>query len=145
MKERKVLVTFPAGVDSGVRLRVSGQGMPGPDGAPAGDLYVDLEVAADERWERDGSDLMVREVIAFSEAALGTELDVELPDHSVVQIEVPKGTQPGTVLTVRGKGVPRLDRRARGDLHVFVNVAVPKKLSRKAKKLLAELDAELAS
>lgn len=145
LKERKVLVTFPAGVDSGVRLRVSGQGMPGPEGAPSGDLYVDVEVTPDERWERDGPDLLVREVIAFSEAALGTELDIELPDQSKVQVEVPKGTQPGTVLTLRGKGIPRLDRRARGDLHIFVNVAVPKKLSRKAKKLLAELDAELAS
>lgn len=144
-KERTVMVTFPAGVDSGVRLRVSGQGMPGAQGAPSGDLYVDVAVRNDERYERDGADLIVREFIAFSEAALGTELSVELPDESQVRVEVPKGTQPGTVLTLRGKGIPRLDRRANGDLHVFVSVIVPKKLSRKAKKLLAELDAELAN
>ncbi len=146
VKERSVLVTFPAGVDSGVRLRVSGQGMPGPSGAPSGDLYVDVGVHEDERYQREGADLIVQETIAFSEAALGTKLDIHMPDETVIEVDVPHGTQPGTVLTLRGKGFPRLDRpRARGDLLVFVNVRVPKKLSRKAKKLLAELDSEIAA
>lgn len=143
-KERKVLVTFPAGVDSGVRMRVGGQGMPGPDGAMPGDLYVDVEVEGDERFEREGEELITRETLEFAEAALGTTLDVELPDEEKVEVEVPAGTQPGTVISVKKKGFPSLDRRARrGQLHVVVNVRVPKKLSRRAKKLLNELDQEL--
>jgi len=142
-KRRKVLVTFPAGIDSGQTLRVPGQGMPGPNGAAAGDLYVDVMVEEDESFQRDGYDLIARRRISFAEAALGGSIDIELPDTTGVEAEVPSGTQPGSVLTLRGKGLPRLDGRGRGNVHVVVDVAVPKKLSRRAKKLLEELDEEL--
>lgn len=141
-KERNVLVTFPAGIDSGQRLRVPGQGMPGPAGAPAGDLYVDVEVVGDNNFERDGSDLIARQVISYREAALGTTLTLSLPDDSPVKLKVKSGTQPGSVITLRGDGMPTLNG-GRGDLHVVVNVAVPQKLSRRAKKLLEQLDEEL--
>jgi len=144
-RQRKVLVTFPAGIDSAQRLRVPGQGMPGPRGLPSGDLYVDVEVSADERFERSGNDLAVRERLSFVDAVLGATIDVALPDGSAVAATVAAGTQPGTVITVRGQGMPRLDRRGRGDLHVVVDVHVPKKISRRAKKLLQELDSELRS
>ncbi len=142
-KKRKVLVTFPAGIDSGQTLRVPGQGMPGPANGVAGDLYVDVVLADDEHFQRDGHDLIARRQVSFPEAALGGELEVELPDESKVVAEVPAGTQPGTVITLRGKGMPRLDGRGTGHLHVVVDVAVPKKLSRRAKKLLEELEEEL--
>jgi molecular chaperone DnaJ len=77
------------------------------------------------------------------EAALGTKFELELPDETSVTVKVDPATQPGTIVTLRGKGVPRLDRRARGDLHVYLDVAVPRKLSRRARKLLSELEAEL--
>ncbi len=142
-KRRTVLVTFPAGIDEGQRLRVPGQGMPGPNGTQPGDLYVDVTLSRDERFERDGHDLIIRERISFPDAALGTELSLTLPDETEASAKLPPGTQPGTVLTVKGKGMPRLDRRGRGNLHVVVDVAVPRRLSKRAKKLLAELDAEL--
>jgi molecular chaperone DnaJ len=138
-----VLVNFPAGIDSGQRLRVPSQGMPGPSNAPAGDLYVDVEVAPHARFERDGADLITREQISFTDAVLGTQVEVELPDHTNISVKIPAGTQPSSVLTIEGKGLPRLDRRARGDVHVVVGVHVPNKLSRKARKLLEELAEEL--
>jgi molecular chaperone DnaJ len=141
---RKVLVTFPAGIDSGQRLRVPGQGMPGPGGTPAGDLYVDVDLEKDPSFERDGYDLITRQALSFGEAALGAERQLELPDGSQVSFKVPPGTQPGTVLSIRDKGVPVLNRRdTRGNLHVVVNVKVPQKLNRKARKLLEELEAEM--
>ena len=118
--------------------------MPGPAGAPAGDLYVDVMLEPDETFAREGYDLVTRQPVSFPEAALGTEIQIELPDETSLEVEVPSGTQPGAVITLRGRGVTRLDRRGRGDLHIVVEVQVPKKLSRRAKKLLAELDSELS-
>ncbi len=142
-KRRKVLVTFPAGIDGGQRLRVPGQGMPGQPGAEPGDLFVDVELEEHPDFERDGFDIGTRAKISFAQAALGGECVVTLPDETDVQAEFPHGTQPGTVLTIKRKGLPSLDRRSRGDLHVLLEVNVPQKLSRKAKKLIAELDKEL--
>jgi molecular chaperone DnaJ len=143
-RQRKVLVSFPAGIDTGHRLRVPGQGMPGRSGTPAGDLYVDVEVSPHERFERHGDDLGTRVELSFAAAALGTDVEVELPDGNSVVAEIGAGTQPSEVVTIRGKGIPHLDRSGRGDLHVIVTVAVPKRLSKRAKKLLEELDAELS-
>jgi molecular chaperone DnaJ len=143
--QRKVLVTIPGGIDSGQRLRVPRQGMPGPGGLPAGDLYVDIEVETDPRFERQGADLGTRATVSFADAALGSRVEIKLPDDSVISADVKPGTQPNSVIVVRGHGMPRLDRHGRGDLHVAVNVRVPTKLSKHAKKLLRELDAELGS
>jgi molecular chaperone DnaJ len=144
-RERRVLVSFPAGIETGHRLRVPGQGMPGPKGAPSGDLYVDVEIEPHERFERHGDDLGTRVEIPFTEAALGTEVEVTLPTDQTLTAEIPAGTQPGSVVTLRGKGVPRLDRSGRGDLHVVVGVTIPKRLSKRAKQLIEELDQELSS
>ena len=144
-RQRKVLVAIPGGIDSGQRLRVPRQGMPGPNGLPAGDLYVDIEVETHERFERQGADLGTRASITFAEAALGSKLEIKMPDDTVINAEVQPGTQPNSVIVVRGQGMPRLDRHGRGDLHVAVNVRVPTRLSKQAKKLLRELDAELGS
>lgn len=143
-KNRKVLVSFPAGIDGGQRLRVPGQGMPGMMGGPAGDLYVDVELVPDERFQREGADLLTRAKISFAEAALGGEATVELPDDTTVTVEVPAGSQPGDVITLKGKGVPRVDGRGRGVLHVEVQVDVPTSLSARARDLLRQLGEELA-
>jgi len=142
-KQRKVLVNVPAGIDSEQRLRVPGQGMPGPTNAPAGDLYVDIEVEADERFERHGNDLGTRLTLSFAEAALGMVTQLKLPDEREVLVKVEGGAQPGSVVVVKGEGAPRLDRGGRGDLHVMLAVQVPKKLSKNAKRLLQELEQEL--
>jgi molecular chaperone DnaJ len=143
-KTRKVLVTFPAGIDAGQRLRVPRQGASGPQGGPPGDLYVDIDVQADERFERDGADLFTRARVSFADAALGTTVKLSLLDETELEIEVAPGTQPGEVLSLRGKGVPRVDGGGRGSLHVVVQVEVPKRVSAKAKTLLRELEKELA-
>jgi molecular chaperone DnaJ len=150
-KARKVVVAFPAGIDAGQRLRVPGQGMPGPGGAPSGDLYVEIDVEEDPRFERDGADLVTRVHVSFADAALGG--DVELPSignqveedgdgESTVTLSIPAGTQPGAVFTLKNEGIPRLDGRGRGSLIAVVQVDVPTKLSARAKELLKELDAE---
>lgn len=143
-KRRKVVVTFPPGIDTGQRLRVSGQGMPGPGGKPPGDLYVDVELRPDEHFKREADDLITRARVSFADATLGTEVEVVLPDESIVKAAIAEGTQPGSVLSIRGKGVPHVDGQGRGDLHLLVEVDVPKKLSKRAKKLLKELEEELA-
>jgi molecular chaperone DnaJ len=143
-KNRKVLVSFPAGIDGGQRLRVPGQGMPGMMGGPPGDLYVDVELLPDERFQREGADLLTRARISFAEAALGSETRIDLPDETSVTVEIPPGTQPGDVVAIKGKGVPRVDGRGRGVLHVEIQVDVPTSLSPRARDLLRELEEELA-
>lgn len=149
-KQRKVVVTFPAGIDGGQRMRVPGQGMPGrgargePGGGPPGDLFVDVDVAPDPNWERDGLDLVTRTKISFADAAMGRKVELVLPHEEAVEVEIPAGTQPGEVVSLRGRGAPRIDGRGRGVLHVVVQVEVPKNLSKRAKELLAELAEEIA-
>jgi molecular chaperone DnaJ len=142
-RTRKVLVTFPAGIDANQRLRVPGQGLPGPMGGEAGDLYVDVELEQDERFDRDGVDLITRANVSFADASLGTTLTVMWLDDTPLEVELPPGTQPGDVITIKGKGAPRIDGRGRGALHVQVQVEVPRTLSPRAKTLLAELEQEL--
>ncbi len=143
--KRTVTVSFPAGIDRGHRLRVQSQGMPGARGGPPGNLYVDVDVEPHPKFERDGIDLVTRRTVSFADAALGATLDIELLDGTHHQVEVPAGVQPGAVLSAPGMGAPNVNGRGRGALHVIVQVAVPRKLSRKAKKLLRELGDELAA
>lgn len=142
-KARKVLVSFPAGIDANQRLRVPGQGLPGSAGGPPGDLYVDVDVEPDETFERDGNDLVARARISYPDAALGTTVSIPMLDDTVTEVELPAGSQPGDVVTLKGKGVPRIDGRGRGALQVVVEVEVPTQLSPRAKALLAELEQEL--
>jgi molecular chaperone DnaJ len=144
-KTRKVTVNFPAGIDSGQRLRVSGQGLPGPK--QSGDLFVDISVADDPLFERDGADLISRAKVSVTDAILGAELSIPTLEpgegpHST-KITIPEGTQPGSVITLRGLGIPRLEGKGRGNLSLIIDVQVPTKLSEKAKGLLRELATEL--
>jgi molecular chaperone DnaJ len=144
-KTRKVLVTFPPGIDSNQRLRVPGQGLPGPAGGEPGDLYVDVELEQDDRFERDGVDLITRASVSFADASLGTTIRILLLDDTELEVDLPAGTQPGDIVTIKGKGAPRIDGRGRGALHVQIQVEVPRTLSPRAKALLAELEQELTS
>jgi molecular chaperone DnaJ len=141
--DRTVKVTFPAGIDDGQTLRVPGQGLAGTQGGPAGHLYVDVQIEPDPRFEREGADLIHALTISFPQAALGAELEVPSLDDEPLKVKIPAGAQPGDTVPVRGKGIAHLNRSGRGDLIVLVQLGVPKKLSRKAKKLLEELRAEL--
>ena len=133
-----VEVEIPAGVSTGSRLRMSGRGeSPGRGGSP-GDLYVELTVAPDIRFERHDNDLWHEARIEFSEAALGTSLEVPLIDGGTTTLDVPAGTQPGEVFRLRALGMPVLGRKARGDLLVHVGVTVPTELTPEEESLLRQ-------
>ncbi len=135
-KQRAVTVEVPGGVEDGTRLRLSGRGGAGDRSAPPGDLYVELHVAADDRFQRDGDDLHHRVTIGIAEAALGTSVEVPLLDGGTHRIDLEPGTQPETIVRVAKKGVPHLRRRGRGDLFVHVGVEVPTDLDGEQEKLL---------
>jgi molecular chaperone DnaJ len=135
MEERTVRIDVPAGIADGQRIRVSGRGHAGQRGGPAGDLYVVVRVREDERFLRDGEDLVTVIDVPAPLAALGTTVDVPTLDGPV-PLQIPAGTQPGETIVMRGRGLPPLQRGRTGDLRVVVNVAIPRRLSREQRDLL---------
>ena len=133
----KITLRIPAGVDTGARLRSSGNGEAGLRGGPAGDLYVVLHLKAHELFQRDGDDLQCEVPVSFVQAALGTEVQVPTLGEKAT-IKIPPGTQPGTVFRLRGKGVKNLQGYGHGDLHVRINVEVPAHLTGAQKAKLQE-------
>ncbi|MDF1508301.1 molecular chaperone DnaJ [Robertmurraya sp. DFI.2.37] len=136
-KRRKIHVKIPAGIDDGQQLRVSGQGEPGINGGPAGDLYVVFHVRSHEFFERDEDDIYCEMPITFVQAALGDEIEVPTL-HGKVKLKVPAGTQTGTKFRLRGKGVPNVRGYGVGDQHVIMRIVTPTKLTEKQKQLLQE-------
>ncbi len=136
--ERTVNVEIPAGVSSNNYLTLRGQGAAGPRGGPPGDLIVLMEVLDDERFERHGDDLLHDLQVSFSQAALGASFNVPTP-YGEDALDVPAGTQSGTVLRIRGKGMPRLGQNGFGDLHVRVQVWTPERLAPEHERLLREM------
>jgi molecular chaperone DnaJ len=135
--QRKVEVNIPAGFDDGVSLRYAGEGEPGMRGGPGGDLYIVVRVRPHATLKRDGEDLIAETTVGMVEAALGTEVTVEGVDGPE-KVDIPKGTQPMDVITLKKKGVPRQRHNGRGNLHIVVRVEVPKSLTSKQRKLLEE-------
>jgi molecular chaperone DnaJ len=138
-----ITVRVPAGVDDGMRLRVSGEGEASASGGPSGDLYVVLHVAPHPVFRRDGAQLLCEIPITFAQAALGTAVRVPLIGGGEEELDVAAGTQSGSILRLRGKGLPALDRNGRGDLHVTIRVETPRRVSAEQRELLeklAELD-----
>jgi molecular chaperone DnaJ len=139
---RTLDVDVPAGISDGQRIRVGGHGHAGEAGAPAGDLYVLVRVREDDRFVREGDDLITALDVAAPLAALGATLEVPTLDGAA-SLELPAGTQPGEVLTLRGQGMPSLRRARRGDLRVVVNVIVPRRLSAEQRELTERLNDSL--
>jgi molecular chaperone DnaJ len=137
-KERKLKVTIPAGVDTGTRLRLTGEGQPGVNGGPPGDLYVLLKVQEHPIFDREEYDLHCTVPVNVAQAALGTEVDI-LTFDGLQTVKVPEGTQKGSHIKLKGLGVPSLQGRGRGDLYVNVDVKIPTKLSREQRKLFEQL------
>jgi molecular chaperone DnaJ len=136
---RKTLtVDVPAGIADEQRIRLSGRGHAGERGGPPGDLYVFVRVAEDERFLRDGNDLVTVVDVPAPAAALGATLTVPTLDGEQ-EIDVPSGTQPGTVVTLRGRGMPAIGRGRRGDQRVVLNVVIPRGLTADQRRLLEEL------
>ena len=139
-RERTVTVKVPAGVDEGARILYSGEGEAGLYGGSSGDLYVVLHAKEHPFFEREGKNLYCAVPISFPQAALGTEIRVPTLDGDYI-LQVPEGTQTGTTFKARGKGVPVLNGRGRGDLHIEVKVETPAKLTQRQRDLLQELRA----
>ena len=137
-QERRLVVNVPAGIDSGQRIAVEGQGEAGPRGGPSGDLYVQVTVREHAELIRRGTELFYELPVTFPQAALGGSLTVPTVEGSET-VEVPPGTQSGTEIRLRGRGVPRLRGAGRGDLHVIVTVVVPQKPSKAERDLLKQL------
>ncbi len=137
-KEVKLTVKVPPGVEEGTRIRYGGEGDAGRAGGPSGDLYIVLGIRAHDFFERDGHDLHCVIPISFPQAALGAEIEVPAVDGAVT-LKVPEGTQSGKELRIRGKGVPYLNEKGRGDLVVRVVVQIPKKMTRAQRELVAQL------
>ena len=131
-------IDIPAGVDTGTRLRLSGEGEPSPSGGPPGDCYCVIRVKEHPLFHREGRDLVCQVPISYSQAALGAAIKVPTL-NGAEQVDVPPGTQPGEVFTLRGRGMPDVRYRGRGDLHVQITVEVPKRLSERHEQLLREL------
>jgi molecular chaperone DnaJ len=139
LRQRTKEIEIPAGVEDGMRVRISEGGEAGVFGGPAGDLYVVLHVKDHAFFARDGNDLHCVLPISFAQAALGTELTVPTLDGEH-KLKVPEGAQSGTTFRLKGKGVPVLNARGKGDLFVEVRIQTPNKLTKREKELLHELD-----
>ena len=136
---REISVKIPAGVGDGMRVRLAAQGEVGPGGGPAGDLYVEVHEQPHDIFVRDGDDLHCTVQVPMVDAALGTTVTVDAILDGLTEISIPPGTQPGSVTTMRGHGMPHLRSGVRGDLHAHVDVVVPSRLDHKDSELLREL------
>jgi len=137
-KERTLEIKIPAGVETGSRLRVAGEGEAGVNGGPSGDLYVVIHVKEHENFERQGANLYSAVPISFAQAALGAEIKVRTLDGEE-DLKVPAGTQTGTVFRLKHHGMPNLSGRGKGDLFVAVTLVTPKTLTKEQRKLLEQL------
>jgi molecular chaperone DnaJ len=136
-KRQKIMVTIPAGVENGKRVVIPRQGDAGPNGGPAGDLYVFIRVKAHEYFERHDLDLYCMVPISVTQAALGAEIHVSTLDGKTIKVKVPAGIQNGKMLRIRDEGVPAGGRR--GNLYIKLLVQIPAKLSRRGRELMEEL------
>ena len=138
-ENRKLTVTIPAGIDNGERIALRGQGCEGKNGGPAGDLIIEVTVRSHNVFERDGANIYCEVPITVTEATLGAEIDIPTLEGTTKH-RIDEGTQPGTVFTLRGKGIPHVNDRQgrRGDLIITVNVEIPRGLSDKQKDALRE-------
>lgn len=132
-------VKIPAGVETGSRLRINGEGESGVNGGMSGDLYVFIHVTEHENFERQGANLYTSVPLSFAQAALGADIEVKTLNDGEEEIKIPAGTQTGTVFRIKNQGMPNLGGRGKGDLFVAVTLITPKALSREQRKILEQL------
>ena len=137
--QRTLTVQIPAGVENGMNVRLAGQGEVGPGGGPAGDLFVEISEKADDVFVRDKDDLHCTVRVPIADAALGAQIEVPSVLDTTATVNIEPGTQPGTVVTVKGKGVPHLNTGLRGHLHAHLEVVVPTKVDPVTADLLRRL------
>ncbi len=137
---KTIKVRIPAGVDTGTRLKISGEGESGIHGGPPGDLYVDIIVRPHPLFKREDNNIICEVPITFPQAALGAEIEVPTLEGKV-KMKIPPGTQSGSVFRLKGKGIPDIHGYGRGDEHVIIKVVTPTRLTERQKELLREFDA----
>ncbi|ABC77493.1 DnaJ C-terminal domain-containing protein [Syntrophus aciditrophicus] len=135
-------IKIPKGINTGKKLRLAGKGNPGLEGGPPGDLYLNITVLPHPLFSREGNDIYIEKTINFSQASLGTTIEVATIDGSTKRIKIPPGTQNNTRIRMKGYGVPNLKGGARGDQYVRITVSVPKKLSERQAALIKSLAEE---
>lgn len=138
LKRRKIRLNIPPGVDNGTRLRVSGEGEGGFRGGPAGDLYVEIRVKEDRRFERQGDDLISEVEVPYVQFLLGGDIEVDTVTGKS-KLEIPRGAKPGDGIKLQGQGLPSLRGNRRGDIYYHINVEFPEKLSKEEEKHLREI------
>ncbi len=141
-KNKTLEVSIPAGIDNGQSIALKGQGDAGLNGGPAGDLLIQVNIRRHEFFVREGYNIRYELPITFADAALGAKITIPTPD-GMGELTIPEGTQSGATFSVRGKGVPKLNGKSRGDLYVTVVVETPKGLSKKQKDLLKDFQESL--
>ncbi|MDD3927215.1 MAG: molecular chaperone DnaJ [bacterium] len=141
-KRKKIAVKIPAGVDNGTRVRVGGEGEAGEHGGPSGDLYIFIRVKPHAFFERRDQDIFCEVPLTFAQAGLGARITVQTLDGNA-ELEIPAGTQPGTLFRLKGKGVPAVRGGGRGDQHVKVRLDVPRRMTETQRQLLAEYAREM--
>jgi curved DNA-binding protein len=138
-QQNSVSVKVPAGIISGKKLRLRGKGQPSPNGGPNGDLYIQIKILDHPLFQRQGDDLIINREIKFSEAVLGTEIEVPTIDKKTLRLKINSGTQNNAKFRLKGYGMPHMDGKGRGDAYVHVTAAVPNKLNKKQKALMKVL------
>lgn len=136
LEKKKVSVKIPAGVDQGVRLRVTGEGQGGSGGGPNGDLFVFLQVKDSKYFDRDGDDLIYSQPLSMVQAALGCQIEIPSLEGESLTVDIPAGAQHGHRATIAGQGIPRLRGVGRGDLYVELQIQIPTKLNKEQRELL---------
>lgn len=139
-KKQRIKVTIPAGIETGKRISIPGQGDFGPNGGSPGDLYVDIHVQPHKHFQRERNDIYCVVPISVTQAALGTTIQVATLDDRKIKVKIPPGTQNGKILRIKNEGVPYLhNANRRGDMYIRIQVTIPTKLSGKEKELLSKL------
>jgi len=141
-KNEKVSVKVPAGITSGKKLRLAGKGPAGPYGGPPGDLFIQIKVLDHSIFRREDVNLFLKQKIKFSDAVLGTEIEVPTIDKKLLKLKIPPGTQNNAKFRLKGYGMPRMKGRGRGDAYVEISIIIPKKTNKKQKELIKSLAEE---
>ncbi len=138
----EMAIKIPKGIDTGKKLRLAGRGLPGFNGGPPGDMFINITLLPHPVFTRDGDDVYIHKIITFPQAALGTSMDIQMPDGETKRIKIPPGTQANTKIRMKGLGFHTFKGSGRGDGYVRFTIEVPKKLTKKQSQLIKSLAEE---